>query len=225
MAIRTIPFTPDEWYHIYNRGVDKRITFESKRDYERFLQNLYLNNTTERLHRSDLGSSSTEKILSIPRSEPLVDVGAFCLMPNHYHLLLKEVRPGGISAFMHKLGTAYTSYFNIKNERTGNLFMKPFRSRHIPDDIYFQHVINYIHCNPAELFEPGWKNGEVRDIKQLKNKLLVYPYSSLAAHIDTSNQLKPILDEKIFEIARQVPPEQMLKEALEYYSQTGKATP
>ena len=146
-------------------------------------------------------------------------------MHNHFHLLLKEIVEGGISTFMHKVGTAYTMYFNIKNERTGNLFNKPFKSRHVLVDRYFQHVINYIHCNPAELYEPGWKHGVVKNMKQLHKKLLAYPYSSFDAHSDTRNRLRPILGKEVFDIAKQTPPGQMLQEALEYYAQAGKATP
>lgn len=221
MANRT-PFAPDEWYHCYNRGIDKRITFESERDFERFLQILYLSNSLERIHRSDLASASTEKILTTPRGSPLVEIGAFCLMHNHFHLLLKEITEGGISIFMQKVGIAYTLYFNIKNERTGNLFNKPFKSRHVSEDRYFQHVINYIHCNPAEPCEPGWKNGVVKNMKQLHKKLLAYPYSSFAAHSDKFHRLRSILGEEVFDIAKQTPPEQILQEALEYYAQTGK---
>ncbi len=221
MANRT-PFAPGEWYHCYNRGVDKRVTFESERDFERFLQILYLSNSLERIHRSDLSSASTEKILTTPRGVPLVEIGAFCLMHNHFHLLLKEITEGGISIFMQKVGIAYTLYFNIKNARTGNLFNKPFKSRHVPEDRYFQHVINYLHCNPAELYEPGWKNGVVKNMKQLHRKLLAYPYSSFGAHSDKTHSLRPILGEEVFDIAKQIPPEQMLQESLEYYAQTGK---
>jgi putative transposase len=225
MAIQT-HFSPGEWYHCYNRGVDKRITFESEKDYERFLQILYLSNSSKRIHRSDFGPVSTEKILTTPRDTPLVEIGAFCLMPNHFHILLKEINEGGITSFMQKVGTAYTMYFNIKNERAGNLFMKPFRALHVSEDRYFQHVINYIHCNPAELYERGWKFGSVKNLKRLKDKLLAYPYSSFAIYKNNLHSLRAILTKEVFNIVRQSTPQQMLKEALEYYATVnGKATP
>lgn len=152
MAMRKTQFAIGEWYHCYNRGVDKRITYEDSLDYFRFLEQLYLANSELPLRRDDIGPQDFEKILKIPRDETLVAIGAFCLMPNHFHLVLKEIMEGGITMFMQKLGTAYTMYFNARYERVGSLFVKPFRSKHIDTDRYFQYLINYLHCNPAELY-------------------------------------------------------------------------
>jgi putative transposase len=214
-------FAPGEWYHCYSRGIDKRSTFEEKRDYDRFLELLYLCNSSESVHRSNL---NTDDVFETERVAPLTSIGAFCLMPNHFHLLLKQIDEGGISEFMQKLGTAYTMYFNIKYQRSGGLFVKPFRSRHIPDDHYFQRVIQYIHCNPAELYEPGWKDGKVKDNKSLQRKLLSYRYSSFEAFAD-KNTARGILDPVIFKIETQLPPKRMLEEAQMYYAENSKATP
>ena len=119
---------------------------------------------------------------------------------------------------MQKLGTAYTMYFNAKNERVGNLFMKPFRARHVGDDRYFQHVLQYIHCNPAELYEPEWKSGKVKNMQLLQKKLLEYSYSSLRSYVTKENN--PILSRDGFEIANQLPMSRMLKEARDYYAST-----
>lgn len=188
-------------------------------DYERFLGLLYVCNNSETMHRSDLFRRSLDEIFTIKRKERLVGIGAFCLMPNHFHLLLKEIRHGGISLFMRKLGTAYAMYFNIKYERTGNLFVKPFRSRHIKNDEYLQCVIQYIHCNPAEIFEPMWKKGEVKELKELEKKLLEYPYSSFGAHQKHAHPFRNLLDNSIFEIETQLSPQRMLSEARDYYSE------
>ena len=125
---------------------------------------------------------------------------------------------------MQKLGTAYTMYFNIKYNRSGGLFTRPFRSRHIQDDLYIQRVIQYIHCNPAELFEPRWKEGVVKNIKSLEHKLCGYSYSSLGAFRDNA-VTRRLLDEVIFQIETQLPLSRMLVEAQEYYVEYGKATP
>ncbi|MBI2610789.1 transposase [Candidatus Kaiserbacteria bacterium] len=218
------PFGSGEWYHCFARGIDKRRTFVDRSDYNRFLGLLYLCNNTSTIHRSNLRSPTLFNLLSMNRGKPLVGIGAFCLMPNHFHLLLKEITDGGISAFMQKLGTSYAMYFNMRRNRAGNLFTKPFRSRHISDDRYLQQVLQYIHCNPAELFEPGWKDGRVKDLYILQKKLLIYPYSSFGAFTDTSNVLGKILDSSIFEIETQFSPGKMLKEALEYYRDV-KVTP
>src|SRR3989344_1270124 len=117
MAYRRIAFAPDEWYHCYNRGVDKRTIFEEPRDYERFLEALYLSNATESIPRGTFQHLPHSEIINLERTEPIVAIGAYCLMPNHFHLLIKESVEGGISRFMHRVGTSYTMYFNIKRKR------------------------------------------------------------------------------------------------------------
>lgn len=214
--MRKVPFAVGEWYHCYNRGIEKRITFEDTRDYNRFLELLYLANDQSPLHRDNIGVHKFEEILTSPRGKQLVALGAFCLMPNHFHLVLKEVSEGGITAFMRKLGTAYTLYFNARHNRAGNLFLKPFRSLHVSSDRYFQHLINYVHCNPAVLYEPQWKTVQVVDPQFLGERIAAYPYSSLSAHTGASTPLNALLDEEIFSITRPVPVQKMLQEARQY---------
>ena len=219
MATRKTPFAIDEWYHCYSRGIDKRIAYEDVHDYRRFLEQLYLANNKTPLRRDDIGTQNFEKILQVQRNGMLVSIGAFCLMPNHFHLVLKEIAENGITTFMQKLGTAYTMYFNVRYARTGNLFVKPFRSRHIENDRYLQHLINYVHCNPAELYEPKWKIGHIKNLQALTEKLIEYPYSSLGAYEDIQLPIRAILDENVFDIARMTPAKQMIHEAEEYYSE------
>lgn len=221
-----VPFAPGEWYHCFSRGIDKRETFTHTIDYKRFLGLLYVTNSTPAIHRSDMRSAALADVLSASRGKPLVDIGAFCLMPNHFHLLLREISQGGISSFMRKLGTAYTMYFNIRHDRTGNLFTKPFRSKHVSDDRYLQRVLQYIHCNPAETFEAGWKEGRVANMALLQKKLMTYPYSSFRAFSDENTPARKILSDAIFEIETKLPPAKMLREAREYYRDINvKVTP
>ena len=224
MGYRRVPFQIDEWFHCYNRGIDKRTVFESEDDSERFLRLLYLANSNEDIHLADL-SARTEEIMGNPRKTPLVSIGAYCLMPNHYHLLLKETNDGGITRFMQKLGTAYVMYFNTKNDRTGNLFMKPFRSRHIGNDRYFQHVVNYIHCNPAERIETGWKKGIVRNMGKLEHELLAYRYSSFPDYSGIQRSLRAILSNDGFDTYRDVRPRVMLENARAYYADLASEDP
>lgn len=226
MAIRT-PLVPGEWYHCYNRGVDKRRVFESKRDYERFVSLLYLGNSSLPIHFSNLKQNSLNEIISddsIERGEPLVDVGVYALMPNHFHFLLKEIHEGGITTFMQKVCTAYTMYFNKKNQRTGALFGGPFKSKHVPDDRYFKHLVAYVHMNPIELFEPEWKSGHgLTHI--IEKQLGSYPYSSLPDFFGERPE-KKILGESIFDFFN--PPSsisKMLKDAQLYYQENIKASP
>ncbi len=180
--MRNLVFAPDEWYHIYTRGVDKRPIFMDEHDAERFIMLLYTANSSSRIEISELGGRRAPMLTSIlgrKREEQLVDIGAYCLMSNHPHLALRERAYGGISSFMQKLGTGYTMYFNKRHKRTGALFAGRFKAKHVASDQYFRRLINYIHANPAELFEPDWKKGKIKNESSLRNKLLSYRFSSL----------------------------------------------
>ncbi|MDP2648633.1 MAG: transposase [bacterium] len=210
-----------EWHHCYNRGVDKRPIFSNEGDANRFMMLLYLCNSSGpvalyNMHKPDIGKAFGEE-----RGSPIVSIGAFCLMPNHYHLLIKEIIEGGTTSFMRKLGTAYTMYFNQKFERIGHLFCGQYRSRHVASDEYFQTVLPYIHINPAELYEPNWKDGTVRDLKQLQRKLIEYPYSSLSDYANPG-RTSPILGKDGFEIARPMSVSKMLREARDYHVEQSK---
>jgi putative transposase len=193
---RRTPFSEGEWYHCYSRGVDKRIVFETERDYQRFQQTLYLANDSAQMRRDFYGQRNMahSETFALPRTAQIVAIGAYALLPNHFHLLLKETTQGGITKFMRKLGTAYTMYFNIKNKRVGNLFNKPFRSKHIDSDNYLHIIPQYIHLNAAEYFDPAWKHGTVRDIKSLESKLRMYPFCSLPDYYGEKRAENSIVD-------------------------------
>lgn len=216
MKKRDAPFDVGEWYHCYNRSIDKRISFDDTRDYHRFLELLYLANDQLPLRYDSLANRKFEEILNLPRGKKLVAVGAFCLMPNHFHLVLKEISQGGITTFMRKIGTAYTMYFNARHERMGNLFLKPFQSRHVSTDHHFQHLISYVHCNPTVLYEPKWKTTRVVDPQFLGERVAAYPYSSLSVHAGASTPTSAILDAETFSVTRTIPIQKMLREARQY---------
>lgn len=219
MAYRREEFAHDEWYHCYTRSIDKRPVFETERDYERFLQALYLCNGTNTIRRSGMYKPTHDRFFSLKRGRPLVAIAAYCLMPNHFHLLVHEITEGGISAFMQKLGTSFSMYFNVKRQHVGNVFVKPFRSKHIDDDPYLQRVVQYIHLNPAELFEREWKTGYVRDMRSLEKKLGTYRYSSLSDYEGTKRVENAILDKKSMAMFSDRPPLlDTLTEAAEYYA-------
>lgn len=215
-------FAPKEWYHCYSRGIDKRIVFEDISDYQRFIGLLYLVNSSTILHRSNLGHFNYHELFNISRKEPLVSIGAYALMPNHFHLLLYEKSERGISTFMQKLGTAYTMYFNVKHKRSGGLFTRPFRARHISDDRYFQHVVDYIHLNPSKLFEHGWKENQnlsrrrLDKLDDLVTKIETYPHSSLFDFKKIFRPQRVILGDEIFNVYQQKTTRQMLENALAY---------
>jgi putative transposase len=221
MAERS-PFGVDEWYHCYNRGVDKRTVFEDAGDYNRFLLLLYLGNGSTPLHLANLKDNNIRAVIedeTLERGEPLVEIGAYSLMPNHFHFALKEILEGGITTFMQRIFTAFTMYFNKKYERTGALFAGPFKSRHVADDRYLKHLISYQHLNAAELFEPRWKEG-LGDLRNIEQQLVAYPYSSLHDFLGHQRPERRILGDSIFEMYDSIPTlTEIIEEAHIYYTE------
>lgn len=147
--MRNTKFADDEYYHIYNRGVDKRLIFGNKYDLERFFLCMKEFNAVH-----PIGSiySNTFK-LSGPTSklkkdnDPLVEFVAYCINPNHYHFILRQTKDGGISEFMKRLGGGYTRYFNDKHKRSGALFRGRYKFIHIDSNDYLLYVSAYVNLN------------------------------------------------------------------------------
>jgi len=147
MANRKIPFATGEHYHIFNRGVDKRIIFNDAYDIRRFFQSMIEFNTVD-----PIGSLYENSFLQLgsetPKSEDkLVNIIVYCLNPNHFHLILEQLKDNGISEFMKKLGGGYTNYFNQKNKRSGSLFQGVFKDVHIDSNEYLLHASAYVNLN------------------------------------------------------------------------------
>jgi len=180
---RKVKLEMEEFYHLYNRGVEKRAIFQNSSDYKRFLILLYIANSNQPLHIKDFGFITIEEIFKQDRGEPLVAIGAYCLMPNHFHLLITPLVDGGISKFMLKLQTGYSMYFNKKNDRVGALFQGTFKSEYIDNDVYLKYIYAYIHLNPAKLKNSNWKTQSKSFLNQLKKFITEYQYSSLQEYI------------------------------------------
>ena len=200
MALRKISFVIDEHYHIYNRGVDKRIIFSDDYDYKRFVMLLYLCNGDKSFRIRDIfnrGHSSVE-VFSLDRGEQFVDIGGYCLMPNHFHILLKDKVENGVSMFMEKLSTAYVMYFNTKNERSGSLFEGRFKVKHIDNGPYMNWLFSYIHLNPIKLTEPNWKEKGISDPITAKDFVENYKHSSYSDYFVGEGPEKSILNKPAF---------------------------
>ena len=104
MALRKQTFAPSEYYHLYNRGTEKRIIFKDANDYQHFLYLMYVCNTDKSIELRKIGKN-------FDRGEIIVNIGAYCLMPNHFHVLVREKEEGGISKYMRKLLTSYSIVF------------------------------------------------------------------------------------------------------------------
>jgi putative transposase len=144
------------YYHIYNRGVEKRTIYEDEQDYKVFLAYLkeYLSPppTTEELLKSfTLKGTTFQGVPHLPKNYfQKVDLLAYCLMPNHFHLLIKQLPKGSMEGFMRSLATRYSMYFNKKYDRVGSLFQGIYKASMVDDDNYMLHLSRYIHLNPAE---------------------------------------------------------------------------
>ncbi len=178
MSTRKQTFVPNEFYHLYNRGTDKRVIFKDKGDYHHFLFLMYICNTIKSIELRYLGKN-------FDRGETLVDIGAYCLMPNHFHILAHEKVEGGISKYMLKLLTAYSMYFNKKYERTGKLYEGVFKSTYINNDRYLKYLYSYIHLNPAKLIDKNWKKNKNRNAIILLEYVFSYYYSSLREYSES----------------------------------------
>lgn len=166
------------YYHVINRGIEGRTLFLDKDDYKRFLESLEVFNT---VNLTTIQLARKRIMVSGPtpnQNQPLVEILCFCLLPNHFHLLLKQIQDGGIAKFMQKVNTGYVCYFNLKYKRQGTLFQGKYKSVGIQNDTQFLHVSRYIHLNVLDLYKPKWREGTLQDWKESKAILENYPWSS-----------------------------------------------
>ncbi len=172
---RKVPFQNDEYYHVFNRGVDKRNVFLDEEDYSYFTHVLDVFND----HSSVINTRyNYRNRISIEKRNPLVEVVSYCLMPNHFHFLIKQISEGGISKFLQKIGIGYTHYFNKKYERSGVLFQGKTKSRHVDTDKYLNYLKMYIDLNALDLFEKDWKKNGLKDKSGAKKFLEEYAWKS-----------------------------------------------
>lgn len=137
------------YYHVYNRGHRKQRIFLNDRDYERIL----------------------DKIVEY-KKKFLVNIVAFCLMPNHFHFLLQQSASNSISSFLSNLCNSHSRFYNTKYETVGSLFQGRFKSKKVDTDEYLIHLSRYIHLNPTDLFN-------FNNQKMMVDYVLSYKWSSL----------------------------------------------
>jgi len=192
---RKIEISVGEFYHIYSRGVEKRNIFLDASDKERFHKLLYFANG-ERPYVFRLIQG--QPLNAIEVGERKTAIGAYVLMPNHIHILVKETQEGGVSGFMEKLLTGYSMYFNKKYDRVGPLFQSRFKAQHANRDEYLKYLFAYIHLNPIKLFEPKWREKGIKDTVRAKKFLGQYQYSSYAEYAGKERSESIILSKKEF---------------------------
>lgn len=172
MPSRTIPFVNNQFYHIYNRGSEKRQIFDSKKEYQHFTKAIkyyQLEGPKPKFSRF-----SNLSLFKPELSKNIVDIIAYCLMPNHFHFLIKQIKEGGITEFVSKLTNSYTKYYNTKHNRVGPLFQGEFKSVLVDYDEQLLHLSRYIHLNPLVAYL----------VKDLTN----YEWSSYNEYIDNKKE-------------------------------------
>lgn len=196
MPYRKEKFINEEIYHITTRALDDNLIFKSIDDYFRGIFSIYeFNNLkpttiqTRRIIRTNVKKANRDPISIIDERDKLVEIFAFCFMPNHIHLLVKQLKNNGITNFMKKFGIGYGGYFNRKYQRKGYVFQNRFKSVHIEDNDQFMIVVPYIFTNPIALIEPSWKEKGIRSnsTKEVLKFLEGYKWSSYQDSIGIKN--------------------------------------
>lgn len=205
MGYRKIDFVEGEFYHIYSRGNSKQKIFLDDHDRERFVKLLYLCNSKNPIDfREDIIRKGIDA-WEFNRQEEIVDIGAWVLMPNHFHLYLtpknmrkSDFRKNQITEFMRKILTSYSKYFNQKYSRTGGLFEGKFKSVHIENDPQAKYNFSYIHLNPVKLFDSKWREFGIKDWKKAKKFLDSYRWSSYLDYAGKRRTENKIINRQAF---------------------------
>ncbi|PIP30688.1 hypothetical protein COZ22_02765 [bacterium (Candidatus Howlettbacteria) CG_4_10_14_3_um_filter_37_10] len=199
MPYRKTVFVENGIYHVINRGVNRSPIFKGQRDYERFLDVaafVRCNPSIRFSHYNRMSFKDKEEFLEkLNKNEPLVDILSFGLMPNHFHLLLKQLKEGGAQIFMRNLQNSYGKYFNVKYDRVGTVFQSVFKAVPIETDEQLVHVSRYIHLNPVssniirinELSKYEWTSFGYY-IGQKQNKFI--NTTDVLGHFKTKDQYK-----------------------------------
>lgn len=177
MPGRITPFVNGEVYHIFNRGIDRRPTFTGRKECRRAIDAIafyrFLKPPLSLSKFLRLESEKQNDVLDILiQSDKLIEILCYCLMPNHFHFLLRQTKNQGISKFLSNLQNSYTRYFNIRHERDGSLFLDQFKAVRVETDEQLIHVSRYIHLNP----HTGYVVKTLDELEQ-------YPWSSFPDYL------------------------------------------
>lgn len=183
-----------DFYHVLNRGVEGRTIFPQQGDYVRFVHGLYTFNDTRAAQNTTrtLGLGGMNDIVSRSlerRREPLVHIHGWCVMKNHYHLLLSERKDGGISKFIRKLNIGYAKYFNEKYHHSGYVFQGRTKKILIKREAHYQHILNYIHLNPLDYLGGAreWRKRKLTHVALAEAHLASYRWSSYLDYAGKKN--------------------------------------
>ena len=196
--MRKEPFSVGSFVHVYNRGNRKQAIVRSVKDRWHFLQMLYYFNheksipNTFRVLKTLLKSDFNSRLIwpKVWRErKPIVKILSFSLLENHFHLLLKEIKEGGITMFMRKLGTGMTNYSNVKYQESGRLFQGAYRARLVDEDNYLKYLSVYIQFKNVLDLYPGGAEKAFQNFDHAFEFVLQHPYGSLADYAGDRNSL------------------------------------
>ena len=179
MPARQLPLVNGEIYHILNRGVAHSPVFVNRYDYKRFINSikLYQFQSPPVNCSRFINLTENEKEKNLKNLTKQVEILSYCLMPNHFHLILKQKEENGIAEFMRYSANSYGKYFNEKHNRKGPLFEGRFRAVRVESEEQLLHLGRYIHLNPYSAFL----------VKKIED-LFDYPYSSMREHLGLSDE-------------------------------------
>jgi putative transposase len=206
MSIRKVPLVQGEYFHLYNRGNGKREIFLDDEDYQRFTKLLYLCNSERNVNfREDIVKKHIDA-WDWQRGEAILSIGAWVLMPNHFHIYVTSPKQGfgpektynAITKFMSKLSTSYSKYFNKKYNRTGKLFEDKFKSVHVGEEVQAKYLYSYIHLNPVKLIQSDWKVSGIADKASALKFLNAYRWSSYHEYRKVKRKENLILNKRFF---------------------------
>ncbi len=189
-----------ELYHVLNRGVDKRNIFLDEKDRVRFVHDLYEFNTDKPVTNTQYRFKKNMGLRNpYIRRVAIVDIHGWCLMGNHYHLLLSERMEGGLTKFIRKLNVGYANYFNEKYDRSGSLFQGRTKKVHIDTDAHFLHMLHYVHLNPLDYIAGAeyWRERKVQQSAHAIQFLTKYRWSSYQDYCGKNN-FPSILTKELF---------------------------
>lgn len=188
MGIRKVQFVNNEYYHVFNRGVDKRTIYESTVDMYYFFTRLATLNTTDNSTSSKDKRKNIKAEIVLDEGDKLVGIVSYCLLPNHFHLLLKQHKAEGVSKFMQRIGTSYTKFFNEKYHRTGCLFQGKFKANHITGDLGLPTLSSYVNLN--------YYHHKINPKSNLvKSSIFEYLNTELGEKICDSEEIEKVLSE------------------------------
>lgn len=175
-TIRKIPLVNGETYHIFNRGIDRRVTFGDSNEFLRAYESMkFYQSESPPMRISQflrIGPDFKQKALSMPKGDNLVTIYSYCFMPNHFHFVLRQELDNGVSRFVGRFLNSYTRYYNTKHKRVGGLFLDQFKNVLVQGDTQLLHLSRYVHLNP-------YSSGIVKNLEDLSD----YKWSSLKEYL------------------------------------------